>query len=259
MGTMNYRLAFLALLAVVAARDPSDTVAKVTAPVGWGSVENYKTKIQHGQDNFEEYSASLRRDYNFRIARDSPYFKVDIRIDPCKNYVQTGQRGKECCWDTNVVACQNHPYTVKGGPDLQIGYFLNAHIPTCRGTPFEDDPNCGTFIEVHQSIGDYSRIAVDIVNPQGPGDDVELAPSFNATVLADAKIESDFLNGFRTLYMRTDRLCSGWYELWWVVRTLRAGPFVLRRVPFFMYFPSCAVPQYTNQDEQSTQDSFSLG
>jgi len=215
---------------------------------GWGRESDFKSPERDGEFT---YFASLRGDYKMRIMRDSMYVKVDIRVDPCKSEIETGGLRKNCCQNSNLVACQNHPYNVRGGKDLQIAYFQNAHIPTCDGTPFENDPNCGTFIEIHHAAGEYSEKAANLKGIEtGPDPEVEMSLNFNPVVLSDVRLDVEFPNGFQTVYISTHRLCSGWHELWWVVRTLHAGPFVLRRVPFFVYYPSCATPELL-EDEKS--------
>lgn len=47
-------------------------------------------------------------------------------------------------------SCQDHPTDIVGGADLQVAYFQNAHIPSCAGTTFEKDPNCGATLEIHR-------------------------------------------------------------------------------------------------------------
>jgi len=229
--------------------DETCVPGKKKARGGWGRESDFKSATQDGEYN---YYMSLRQDYKMRIMRDSVYVKVDIRVDPCKDEIPTGGLKQVCCQNSNLVACQNHPYNVRGGSDLQIAYFQNAHIPTCNGTPFENDPNCGTFIEIHHSKGEYSERAANLMGVEhGPDPEVEMSPEFNPLVLSDVKLDVQFPDGFQTAYISTHRLCSGWHELWWVVRTVHSGPYVLRRVPFFVYYPSCATPELLDEEREA--------
>mmetsp|Transcript_59834 Transcript_59834/g.135235 ORF Transcript_59834/g.135235 Transcript_59834/m.135235 type:complete len:237 (+) Transcript_59834:2-712(+) len=177
--------------------------------VGWGLIGGTPER-----DN-DIYFSMLRTDYKFRLRQDYMEYTIDILVNPCKELVRSGGKGENCCFETNRAGCQHHP-TVSAGPDLQIAYFQNAHIPTCRGTMFDGDPNCGTYIEVHR-----------------PGD---------KRVLADVAIDlAPYPNGFRTTRIATHTLCLGDHELWWVVRT-RSGPYVQRSRQFFVENPSCEGP-----------------
>jgi len=232
--------------------------------IGWARESDFKSIQRHGD---YLYFNSLRTDYKMRIQRDSVQIKVDIRIDPCRNYLQTGGTGKNCCRNSNIVACQNHPYDIRAGTDLQLAYFQNAHIPTCTKTLFENDPNCGTYIEIHRAVGEYSKEAVDILRISdytGPSGDPEMERDYDAHVISDVKIDTEYPEGFQTLYIGTQRLCSGCpyhtsleykmffvrHELWWVVRTVHAGPFVLRRIPFYVYQPTCATPDLLEEEKE---------
>eukprot|EP00746_Dinoflagellata_sp_MGD_P099364 gnl/MRDRNA2_/MRDRNA2_40403_c0_seq1.p1 gnl/MRDRNA2_/MRDRNA2_40403_c0~~gnl/MRDRNA2_/MRDRNA2_40403_c0_seq1.p1 ORF type:complete len:251 (-),score=42.71 gnl/MRDRNA2_/MRDRNA2_40403_c0_seq1:114-866(-) len=174
---------------------------------GWGMKESIIKR------DTAEYFALLRTDYKFR-SQDPIYYEIEILIDPCRENMKTGGLGDGCCFDTNRAACQDYDKIV-AGQDLQLGYFQNAHISTCMGTPFEDDPNCGSFIEIHRR-----------------GEN---------TVLADVQLADEYINGFRTINIATHRLCVGNYELWWVVRT-RSGPYVQKQKQFYVSRPSCPAP-----------------
>lgn len=164
----------------------------------------------------EEYLARIRTDYKFRLQEDYIFYSLDMLIDPCRDATKTGGLGEECCFETNLAGCQRYGEIVAGA-DLQIAFFANAHIPTCRGTEFARDPNCGTYIEVHR-------------------------PWVNQ-ILSDVSIDADqFPNGYRTTRIATHRLCLGDYELWWVVRT-RSGPYVQQTRKFFVRGPSCPAPE----------------
>merc|ERR1712194_808512 len=94
-------------------------------------------------------------------------------------------------------------------------YFQNAHIPTCKGTVFSQDPNCGSTIEIHY---------------QGKSE----------PVLSDVKLDvNEFPSGFQIAYISTAGLCVGVYELWFVVRT-RTAPYVEAIRSFTVSSPSCA-------------------
>jgi len=165
--------------------------------------------------NSEPYLKLVRTDYKFKLQGPYMEYTIDILVDPCRNKVQTGGRGDDCCNEVNFANCQHHP-RVTAGPDLTVAFFQNAHIPNCRGTPFENDPNCGTFLEVHRK-----------------GD---------STLVSDARIDDvPFPSGYRTTNVETHRLCLGEHELWWVVRT-RSGPYVQAIRDFYITGPSCEPP-----------------
>lgn len=174
---------------------------------------------------------AVRRDYKFRLVNTGSiqaamagkeifwptYYQIDIRIEPCSNFTLSGGRGDSCCSSTGEINCQDTTTGVHAGQDMQIAYVQNAHVSTCLGTEFEDDLNCGTFIEIHR-VG------------------TELTDSV-AEVLADIRLEN--LGGsYNTDYVSTAHLCAGQYELWWVVRT-RSGPYVQHRKPFDILTPTC--------------------
>lgn len=177
---------------------------------GWGSLGALPPP------DTEEYLKLLRTDYKFRIQPDYIHYSISMKIDPCRDALKTGGLGKSCCFDFNEPACQHYD-SIKAHKNLQVAFFQNAQIPTCFGTVFERDPNCGTYIEIHR-----------------PGDN---------KVLHDVKIDGDGLlqSGFRTVLMPTHRLCLGEHQLWWVVRT-RSGPYVQKMQDFFVEAPSCAAP-----------------
>lgn len=205
-----------------------------------------------GYGNFSEippvgtlaYYSTIRRDYKFRLVNlgdpfaalsgtdtyQQAFYFIEIRIEPCKNPVLAGGFGDLCCQNTGVSNCQDlttgefsgSPETIVAGPDLQFAYQQNAHISTCDGTDFEDDPNCGTFMEVHRAMEDDNPTTVD---------------DFHSEILADVKL-SKGLGTFQTAFVSTQNLCAGDYELWWVVRT-RSGPYVQFREPFTVSFPKC--------------------
>jgi hypothetical protein len=165
----------------------------------------------------QEYFHLIRTDYQFRLQDQDNYVKysIDIRINPCKDAVKAGGRGDQCCRQTNVAGCQHNP-DIFAGSDMQVAFLQNAHIPSCNGTVFQTDPNCGTYLEVHR-----------------PG---------NREVLADVQIDNVALpNGYMTVFLATHRLCLGHYEVWWVVRT-RSGPYVQKVQPFNVLAPSCDAP-----------------
>eukprot|EP00747_Dinoflagellata_sp_TGD_P171838 gnl/TRDRNA2_/TRDRNA2_206822_c0_seq1.p1 gnl/TRDRNA2_/TRDRNA2_206822_c0~~gnl/TRDRNA2_/TRDRNA2_206822_c0_seq1.p1 ORF type:complete len:233 (+),score=22.61 gnl/TRDRNA2_/TRDRNA2_206822_c0_seq1:47-745(+) len=178
---------------------------------GWGQVEAMPER------DTDAYFRKLRQDYKFRLqdGNKSDIYSIDLRIDPCRDKVRAGGNRETCCMNSNVAGCQ-HYSSVEGGEDMQIAYFQNAHVVSCRGTVFESDPNCGTYIEMHQQN--------------------------NPNVLADVRIDADtFPSGYRTVIMPTHRLCMGKHEIWWVVRT-RSGPYVQRIQPFDVTTPTCDQP-----------------
>jgi hypothetical protein len=148
------------------------------------------------------------------------YYRINLLVDPCRVSSLTGGLNDMCCAGTSELNCQDHPNDVVAGPDLQIGYMQNAHISDCANTEFADDPNCGTFLEIHQAT---------------PSDGI-LTQSV-AQVLSSVQIR-DGGGSYQTTYLKTSGLCAGPYEVWWVVRT-RAGPFVQLKKSFTIQAPFC--------------------
>lgn len=182
---------------------------------------------------------SLRTDYKFRLidsnsissglAGSAVYwpslYQIDIRVNPCVNSTLTGGRGALCCSGTGEVNCQDSVEPIHAGPDLQIAYIQNAHISNCLETEFSDDPNCGTYIEIHRAI--TSPLLSNL-------------SSFETEALSDVALDNSAGGSFATTYISTSsgKMCAGDYELWWVVRT-RSGPYVQLRKPFSIITPSC--------------------
>eukprot|EP00927_Polykrikos_kofoidii_P054649 TRINITY_DN49036_c0_g1_i1.p1 TRINITY_DN49036_c0_g1~~TRINITY_DN49036_c0_g1_i1.p1 ORF type:complete len:286 (-),score=20.48 TRINITY_DN49036_c0_g1_i1:109-966(-) len=194
--------------------------------IGWGVIASLPAR------DSDAYFKLVRTDYTFKLEPDYIGYSIDLRVDPCRDLVRAGSAGKECCSDTNTAGCQHHP-SIKAGADLQIAYFQNAHIPTCAGTIFEGDPNCGTYIEVHRPF--LERTTLPVGAP-------ELHPK-EREILGDMKIDGGTLmSGYRKGKIPTHRLCLGDHELWWVVRT-RSGPFVQKIQPFSVERPSCPAPE----------------
>ena len=213
----------------------------------WSDYSDLGNFVQVPPAGSSEYFKIIRRDYKFRLVNlgdpfsalngtdtfYQAYYYIDIRIEPCKDPVLAGGYGDLCCQNTGVANCQDmsngitsgSPGTIVAGADLQFAYQQNAHISTCAGTDFHDDPNCGTFVEVHRALADPNPTTVD--------DD------FFAEILADVKLTKSNGN-FQTTYISTKNLCAGDYELWWVVRT-RSGPYVQLRKPFTVSFPACTL------------------
>lgn len=195
----------VALLPIVRGKDDTKNFTRA----GWGILGD----VPWGDS--EEYLEQVRTDYKFRDQPDYVQYSIDMRVQPCKDVIQAGGVGSSCCSGANVAGCQHHP-TVDGGPDLQVAYFQNAHVPNCRDTLFEADPNCGTFIEVHRKL--------------------------DKKILADVKVDHlDFPSGYQTTWLATHRLCVGDHQLWWVVRT-PSGPWVKKFRNFFVRTPSCSAP-----------------
>eukprot|EP00439_Symbiodinium_sp_Y106_P006866 s6_g1.t1 len=117
------------------------TSTKAEDAVGFQPVRNMP------QRDTDPYFALLRTDYKFRIQTDYIAYSIDILIDPCRELIRSGGRGAACCQGTNTAGCQHHP-TIEAGQDLQVAYMQNAHVASCRGTEYEFDPNCGTYLEV---------------------------------------------------------------------------------------------------------------
>merc|ERR1712070_919509 len=105
--------------------------------------------------------------------------------------------GDNCCRSTNIAACQHYD-RIEAGPDLQIAYFQNAHIPTCKGTLFEGDPNCGTFIEIHRVVRPRETVSVRMSTADSRR--VRHYPLADAVpILADVRIDDPaFVAGYLT-------------------------------------------------------------
>ena len=183
-----------------------------------------------------ETTPTVRTDYKFRLVDANSvaaglagtatywpaYYNIDIRVNPCSNATLTGGRGSMCCSGTSEVNCQDNPEGIFAGEDLQVAYIQNAHISTCEGTDFADDPNCGTYLEIHKAlVGTIASLRAE-----------------ELTILADVQLTNSD-GGYTTTYIRTnENICTGDYEIWWVVRT-RSGPYVQLRKPFSVISPSC--------------------
>lgn len=178
---------------------------------GWSPVINMP------QRDTDEYFALLRQDYHLvqDIQKDYVGYTIDIKVDPCRDLIKSGGLSEGCCRNTNAQGCQDY-YDIVAGQDLQVAFLQNAHVATCRGTLFETDPNCGTYLEIHR-----------------PG---------RLEVYADIQIDDISLpNGYRTVFLATHRLCRGPHEIWWVVRT-RSGPYVQKIKTFHVSAPTCKGP-----------------
>ncbi|CAK8986818.1 unnamed protein product [Durusdinium trenchii] len=167
----------------------------------------------------------------FRLQNDYVAYSIDILIDPCRDLIRSGGRGSACCSFSGVAGCQHHP-DVEAGQDLQVAYMQNAHIASCRGTEFEYDPNCGTYLEVHRP-GQKAVLS-----------DVRIDSTTTVTWTdLGAGVEQPYITsaGYQTRFLATHRLCRGEYEVWWVVRT-RSGPYVQRTRAFYVSSPTCETP-----------------
>ncbi|CAK9102032.1 Uncharacterized protein SCF082_LOCUS47698 [Durusdinium trenchii] len=79
----------------------------------------------------------------------------------------------------------------------------NAHIASCRGTEFEYDPNCGTYLEVHRP-GQKAVLS-----------DVRIDSTTTVTWTdLGAGVEQPYITsaGYQTRFLATHRLCRGEYE-----------------------------------------------
>ena len=169
----------------------------------------------------------IRTDYRFRLidqvsAQDAlagagiywpAFYQIIILVDPCRTLLLTGGLNDLCCSGTSQSNCQDHPDDIIAGPDLQVAYMQNARVSSCLETDFSDDPNCGTYIEIHRAVEESPR-------------------ALFAVMVHDAG------GAYQTTYVKTSGLCSGPYELWWVVRT-RSGPYVQLKKPFTIQAPFC--------------------
>ena len=220
---------FLIFLPILRSIPLNVTIDTSMAYTGMGSVGSAPPSGTPG------YLATLRRDYKFRLADAGDpakalagletywpgYYQIDIKVEPCSNHTLTGGRGATCCSSTGEVNCQDHD-SIHAGVDMQIAYLQNAHISTCINTDFADDPNCGTFIEVHRADNGL--------------DTQELTDSV-AEVLASVGLTTS-TGAYQTAYVSTSGLCAGDFQLWWVVRT-RSGPYVQFQKGFEVLSPTC--------------------
>lgn len=175
----------------------------------WASAPGVRTDYKYRLTTLGDPSKALAGLETYWAA----YYRIDLKVEPCADFTLTGGRGSACCSNTGEVNCQDTSQGIVAGPDMQIAYFQNAHVATCEGTIAEDDPNCGTFIEIHRSDTDAVLADVQIFNTNG---------------------------AYQTAYIATEGLCAGDYSLWWVVRT-RSGPYVQYQKNFEIVYPSCPV------------------
>ena len=86
----------------------------------------------------------------------------------------------------------------------------NNFIPICENE-FDSD-NCGTFIEIHMPAKEK--------------------------IIIDYKITEYFVNGFKTTFINTVKLCAGRYELW-VASRIRSVSYLIYVKQFMVLSPSC--------------------
>lgn len=132
---------------------------------------------------------------------------------------------------TSLARCWNHNSTIIANRNcrapadgtmlpfcLEIGITQTAYIVQCGGK-YKDDPNCGTFLEIHR-----------------PG---------RREILSQTRLRGQFASGYRmTVISMTHKgsaervLCEGEHEMWWVVRSKHE--WVVEAVlPFRIASPRC--------------------
>lgn len=134
------------------------------------------------------------------------------------------------CWDRNASVDALAPcFGVDGRRKercVAVAYAQTGYITQCFGS-FALDNHCGTFLEVHE-----------------PGSE---------RVLSQVRLLGEYTSGFRTttvpLFFAGDAartVCSGDYELWWVLRT-RYNLIVHKRKRFRVVAPLCDFDPATNE------------
>jgi len=88
--------------------------------------------------------------------------------------------------------------------------MTNNFIPKCENE--FDNERCGTFIEIHM-----------------PGNEI---------IIKDVKIDEYYVNGFKTIFINTTKLCAGRYEFWIVTR-VRSFNYLIFVKQFKATLPSC--------------------
>merc|ERR1719393_1115804 len=73
---------------------------------GWGVISSLPER------DSDDYLKLLRSDYKFVLQPEYVHYTIDMKVDPCRDAVQAGEAGKDCCYDTNAAGCQHHP-TIK--------------------------------------------------------------------------------------------------------------------------------------------------
>ena len=138
------------------------------------------------------------------------------------------------CWNHNSSVIANEPCRAPADGAmiplcLQLGVTQTAYIVECGGE-FRNDPNCGTFLEIHR-----------------PG---------RREVLAQARLRGQFASGYRSTVISTTYrgnssrvLCEGAHELWWVQRT-RHRWVVEAILPFHISSPRCDWDLTNNRYEE---------
>lgn len=127
-------------------------------------------------------------------------YQIKIIIDPCKS-------NQFCCEDLAICSFEN--LNIISKKDLEVAIMLNTFIPICEN---EFEGKCGTFLEIHM-----------------PG---------NPLILEKKQLTFYYSSGFKTLFLSSKGLCSGKYEIWFVIR-MRGKNYILYVKPFNVLFPSC--------------------
>ncbi|CAG9329222.1 unnamed protein product [Blepharisma stoltei] len=152
----------------------------------------------------EAMSYYIAESYNFTY----PYTLVEsnhtksyikILIDPCKS------KREYCCEGYGEAMCEDN-LVVYAGPNLEIAWANNNFAVICNNE-FENQPDCGDFIEIHP-----------------PGD---------TEIMNYVRITQLYSSGFHTEFLYTKNITSGHYELWWVHKD-RSGYDILYIKPFFI-------------------------
>ncbi|KAA0146079.1 hypothetical protein FNF29_08267 [Cafeteria roenbergensis] len=173
------------------------------------------------------------RDSVFNCCNDTaaaPEFHAFDKDPESSTYGQVLPR----CWNHNSSVIANEPCRAPADGAmiplcLQLGVTQTAYIVECGGE-FRNDPNCGTFLEIHR-----------------PG---------RREVLAQARLRGQFASGYRSTVISTTYrgnssrvLCEGAHELWWVQRT-RHRWVVEAILPFHISSPRCDWDLTNNRYEE---------
>lgn len=144
--------------------------------------ESILQSLDNWYDELVEYSTfpNITDSYKVVLPTQTLLYIVEIRINPCKNRATT-----LCCQGLNAGACEDHPI-IQAGPNLEIAWAFNNYIILCSNE-FIEEPECGTFIEIHR--------------PK------------ESLMLSSLRITKDYSTGYSTEYLYTKNLCAGPYEV----------------------------------------------
>ena len=163
--------------------------------------------------------------YYYHINPPSNYFvefpnpdiySIRMRINPWIG------RNNDMCWDETNEGAWGDNTEFESGEDMTVSWFTNGYIFHCS-TIFENNDECGTYIEIHRPT--------------------------DSRVIEALKITRLYRSGYSTEFISTKNLCAGRYELWFVLRS-RNGRTMQHVKPFYSNGPSCTQQQI---DDASTR------